>query len=238
MTRGIPIRILLIEDDADLLGGLSRELAERDRGLGEFRVSCIRAAQDAESALDMLKGWRPDIALVDNLLPGMTGTDFVKKLRELDIHIPVLIMSSELTEERHAVRALNTGANEFVRKPFGFQELRAKLVAHLREYMNSEFVILRIGDYEFLPGQLRLVSGEGRSEHITSREAKILKFLYMAKGETVDRGELLRQVWNYSPNVHTHTLETHIYRLRQKIEANPRDTRHIKTSNGGYRLEV
>ena len=214
------------------------EVFEIDPDLDEFRISCLRSVHDAESALGLFDEWKPDIALIDNFLPGITGSELGKKMRDSGINCPIIIMSSKMTEERHVADGLRRGANEYVAKPFGATEIRAKLNARLRDYMKSEDVILRFGEFEFHPGQGVLVHGEKGTEKLTAMESKILKYLFLARGETVERRELLEKIWGYNPRVDTHTLETHVYRLRQKIEPNSRNPQFLVTSDGGYRLDV
>ncbi|MDE0111041.1 MAG: response regulator transcription factor [Albidovulum sp.] len=237
MAERIRVRMLVVEDNSAFRDNLV-EGFEIDPNLEEFRISCLRSVPDAESALEMFSDWKPDIALVDNHLPGMTGSELGKKMRELGINCPIIIMSGEMAEERHVADGLRHGANEFVLKPFGATEIRAKLNARLRDYMKSEDVILRFGEFEFHPGQGILEHAENGFEKLTAMESKILKYLFLARRETVGRHELLAKIWGYNPKVDTHTLETHVYRLRQKIEPNSRMPRYLQTSNGGYRLVV
>ena len=137
------------------------------------------------------------------------------------------------------MRGLDSGANDYIAKPFRLNELVARLRAQLRVFDSSEHAVFIIGPYLFRPATKQLVeNASGRKIRLTEKEAAILKFLYRAGGKPVPRQTLLNEVWGYNSAVTTHTLETHIYRLRQKIEPTPNDTRLLLTEGGGYRLEI
>ena len=112
----------------------------------------------------------------------------------------------------------DAGANDYVTKPFRFAELLARIRAHLRQRESSEEALFRIGPYTFQPGAKHLIGEKGNKLRLTEKETAILRFLYRAGQAVISREVLLREVWGYNANVTTHTLETHIYRLRQKIE--------------------
>jgi DNA-binding response OmpR family regulator len=148
---------------------------------------------------------------------------------------PVIMLTAQ-DSEADTVLGLDSGANDYVAKPFKFAVLLARIRAHLRQHEHSEAAVYRIGPYVFRPSA-RLLIGEGeRKVRLTEKEASILKHLYRAGEQVVDRDALLRDVWGYSPGVTTHTVETHVYRLRQKIEADPSRARILVTENSGYRL--
>ena len=135
------------------------------------------------------------------------------------------------------VRGLDAGANDYIAKPFRLGELLARVRAQLRIFDNSEDAVFTIGPYMFRPSaKLLLEPARNRKIRLTEKECGILKFLYRA-AKPVPRQVLLNEVWGYNSEVTTHTLETHIYRLRQKIEADPADTRLLVTVPGGYLLE-
>ena len=116
--------------------------------------------------------------------------------------------------------------------------LLARIRAQLRSHEQSEHAVFRVGPYEFRPAQKLLIDEKARKIRLTEKEANILKYLYRAGEKPVSREELLTQVWGYNAGVTTHTLETHIYRLRQKIEPDASGTRLLLTDAGGYRLAV
>ena len=135
-----------------------------------------------------------------------------------------------------AVLGLESGANDYVNKPFRFAVLLARIRAHLRQHDGSLDALFQIGSYTFSPGAKNLVSEAGDRMRLTEKEVAILRFLYRAGSQVVDRDTLLREVWGYNAAVTTHTLETHIYRLRQKIELDPTHAQLLVTEAGGYRL--
>ena len=134
------------------------------------------------------------------------------------------------------VLGLEAGANDYVVKPFKFAVLLARIRAQLRQYEASEDAIFQIGPYTFRPGAKLLVNDRGSKLKLTEKETAILRYLYRAGARVVSRDVLLAEVWGYNANVTTHTLETHIYRLRQKIEENPSIARILVTEQGGYKL--
>jgi DNA-binding response OmpR family regulator len=134
------------------------------------------------------------------------------------------------------ILGLDAGANDYIAKPFKFPVLLARIRAQLRTHEQSEDAVFQLGPYTFRPSAKTLVTEDDRKIRLTEKETNILKFLYRAGDATVARDVLLHEVWGYNAGVTTHTLETHIYRLRQKIEPDPSNTRLLVTESGGYRL--
>ena len=122
--------------------------------------------------------------------------------------------------------------------PFKFVVLLARVRAHLRSHEQSEDAVFKIGPYEFRPAVKMLVTQDDRKIRLTEKETSILKYLYRAGGKAVSRDVLLDEVWGYNSGVTTHTLETHVYRLRQKIEPEPSNASILVTESGGYRLAL
>ena len=121
-------------------------------------------------------------------------------------------------------------------KPFRFAVLLARIRAQLRTHEQSEDAVFSVGHYTFKPAQKMLIEGNGAKVRLTEKETAIVKYLYRAEQKVIGRDELLEQVWGYNSGVTTHTLETHIYRLRQKIEKDPSNARLLVTEGGGYKL--
>ena len=144
-------------------------------------------------------------------------------------------MLTAADSDEDTISGLQSGANDYVTKPFRFSVLMARAHAHLRSHTQSEDAVYRIGPYTFRPSAKTLLDGAGKRIRLTEKETNILKFLHRS-GATVARDTLLHEVWGYNPAVTTHTLETHIYRLRQKIEINPGQAQILVTESGGYRL--
>jgi len=165
----------------------------------------------------------------------MDGREAVKILREKGLPTPVIMLTGH-DEESDTIQGLQSGANDYVTKPFRFGELLARIETQLRQYEQSSEAIFQIGSYQFKPGQKLLLDNDGTKIHLTEKEAAIIKYLYRADGAVISRETLLEEVWGYNSGVTTHTLETHVYRLRQKIEKNPAQARLLVTDSGGYRL--
>ncbi len=226
-------RTLLIVDDDDLL---RRALSEQLMAQGEFQV--IEDAADGLSALSMSKAKVFDIILLDIGLPDMDGRDVCKQMRAQGVRSPIIMLTAADSDD-DTITGLNAGANDYVTKPFRMAVLLARVRAHLRQHDQSDDAIFAIGPYKFQPAAKMLMANDGaRKIRLTEKEAAILKYLYRVGNKTVSRETLLGEVWGYNAGVTTHTLETHIYRLRQKIEADPAQVRLLITEPGGYRLSA
>jgi DNA-binding response OmpR family regulator len=224
--------ILIVDDDK----ALRETLAEQLRVDGEFVVEEAACIADAQSRLDG-QGARFDALILDVGLPDGDGRDLCATLRDKGVKIPIIMLTGS-DDEVDVVRGLDSGANDYIAKPFRLAELLARLRAQLRIFENSEDAVFTIGPYVFRPSAKLLTEPErNRRIRLTEKEAAILKFLYRAGTKPVARQVLLNEVWGYNAGVTTHTLETHIYRLRQKIEPDPASARLLVTEGGGYRLE-
>jgi len=224
-------RTLLIVDDDELL---RRALAEQLVAQGEFQV--IEEASDGLSALSMSKAKVFDIILLDIGLPDMDGRDVCKQMRAQGVRSPIIMLTAADSDD-DTITGLNAGANDYVTKPFRMAVLLARVRAHLRQHDQSDDAIFAIGPYKFQPAAKMLVVGEGDKKiRLTEKETAILKYLYRVGNKNVPRETLLDEVWGYNAGVTTHTLETHVYRLRQKIEPDPQQVQLLVTEPGGYRL--
>ena len=182
-------------------------------------------------------GARFDAVLLDIGLPDGDGRDFCAELRRTACKVPIIMLTGA-DAEHDVVRGLDAGANDYIAKPFRITELLARLRAQLRVFDNSEDAVFVIGPYTFRPAAKVLQdTARNRRIRLTEKECAILKFLYRAGGRPVGRQVLLNEVWGYNAAVTTHTLETHIYRLRQKIEPDPANASLLLTEGGGYRLD-
>ena len=224
--------VLVIDDDQVLRTELLEQLAAD----GEFAPDGARSIEEA-SALLGVADTRFDAILLDVGLPDGDGRDFCKKLRLSGLKIPIIILTGSAAES-DVIRGLDSGANDYITKPFRLNELLARLRAQLRSFESSEDAVFTIGPYVFRPAAKQLLEPlKNRRIRLTDKEAAILKFLYRAAGRPVARQVLLNEVWGYNAAVTTHTLETHVYRLRQKIEPDPAASRLLLTEGGGYRLD-
>ncbi len=168
-------------------------------------------------------------------LPDMDGREAVKMLRNEGFKNPIIMLTGH-DSEADTVDGLESGANDYVTKPFRFSVLLARMRVHLRQHEASDDALFRIGPFTFQPGSKHLINEKGGKLRLTEKETAILRFLYRAGQTVVTRDVLLKEVWGYNSNVTTHTLETHIYRLRQKIERDPAKSQLLITEAGGYKL--
>ena len=224
--------ILIVDDDVALCEMLTEQLAVD----GEFAATEVGTLGEAEARL-MAKDARFDAIILDVGLPDGDGRDLCAKLRRAGVKVPIIMLTGS-DDETDVVRGLDSGANDYIAKPFRLAELLARLRAQLRIFENSEDAVFTIGPYTFRPAaKLLQEPSRNRRIRLTEKEAAILKFLYRAGTRPVARQVLLNEVWGYNAAVTTHTLETHIYRLRQKIEPDPSNARLLVTEGGGYRLD-
>ena len=220
--------ILLVDDDDDLRESLRDQLALYD----EFH---ILTAPTASKGVEIAKKERLDLVLFDVMLPDMDGREAVKLLRKGGFKAPVIMLTAN-DSEADMILGLDSGANDYVTKPFKFAVLLARIRAQLRQHEQSEDAVFAIGPYAFKPASKLLQGGDGAKVRLTEKETSILKYLYRAGEKVVTREVLLQEVWGYNAGVTTHTLETHIYRLRQKIEKDPAKAELLVTEAGGYKL--
>jgi len=224
--------ILIVDDDATLRETLVEQL-EVD---GEFSAAQAATISEAESMVTA-RDARFDALILDVGLPDGDGRDLCASLRKAGLRMPIIMLTGS-DDEADVVRGLDAGANDYIAKPFKLNVLLARLRAQLRIFENSEDAVFTIGPYTFRPSAKLLQEPvKNRRIRLTEKEAAILKFLYRAGERPVARQVLLNEVWGYNANVTTHTLETHIYRLRQKIEPDPGNARLLVTEGGGYRLD-
>ena len=223
--------ILIVEDDADLRATLAEQIALADG------FDAVEAGTLAEAAAALGGEWaRFDAVLLDVGLPDGDGREFCAELRRGGKRMPVIMLTGQ-DAEQDVVRGLDAGANDYVAKPFRPGELLARLRAQLRVFDNSEDAVFTVGPYNFRPAaKLLTEAARNRKVRLTDKECGILKFLHRAAGRPVPRQVLLNEVWGYSSAVTTHTLETHIYRLRQKMEPDPASAKLLLTAPGGYCL--
>ena len=219
-------RVLLVDDDEMLRASLAEQFT--DGGAYETVV----AGTYAEGFKKGLEGLY-EFMVLDVGLPDGDGRELCRALRDAGVTCPILILTAA-DSDADTIEGLRSGANDYITKPFRFAVLMARVDAHLRSHGSSEEAIYRIGPYTFRPSA-KILLDSGKRIRLTEKETNILKYLQRAGG-TVSREVLLHEVWGYNPAVSTHTLETHIYRLRQKIEKDPSRAQLLVTESGGYRL--
>ncbi len=221
-------KILLVDDDEDLREALSEQLVMTE----DFDV--FEAGTGADG-MEKARTELYDLLILDVGLPDTDGRELCRRMRKVGVKCPIIMLTGHDTDA-DTILGLDAGANDYIAKPFKFPVLLARIRAQLRQHEQSEDAIFQLGPYTFKPSQKMLLDDKERKIRLTEKETNILKFLYRASQGVVARDVLLHEVWGYNAGVTTHTLETHIYRLRQKIEPDPANARLLVTESGGYRL--
>jgi DNA-binding response OmpR family regulator len=221
-------RILIVEDDSELRDALVEQLALHE----EFEAV---AAENATKGVQAAKSGQIDLVIMDVGLPDIDGREAVRMLRKGGFKSPILLLTGHDTDS-DTILGLESGANDYVTKPFRFAVLLARIRAQLRQHEASEDAVFTIGPFTFRPSSKLLLNAKGNKVRLTEKETAILRFLYRAGQKPVSRETLLQEVWGYNSGVTTHTLETHIYRLRQKVERDATTPTILVTETGGYKL--
>jgi len=221
-------RILVVEDNVDLAMGLRSNL--------EIEGYQVDTAEDGATGLELARTLRPDLVILDLMLPGTDGFRVLRALRTGGFGMPVLILTAR-GEEADKVRGLRLGADDYVTKPFGLLELLARVEALLRRAGPAVRGVQRFGEVE-VDAALRTVRLRGRGVDLAPKEFDLLLALLRGDGCVVSRTTLLREVWGYAGDVVSRTVDTHIAELRRKLEDDPSAPRHILTARkSGYRIE-
>ena len=222
-------KILLVDDEDALRESLAEQLELHDEYL-------TTQADSGAAGLDCAKQSHFDLVLLDVGLGDLDGREVCKMMRKAGVKCPVIMLTAA-DSDADTILGLESGANDYVTKPFKFAVLLARIRSHLRQHEQSEDAVFAIGPYAFRPSAKLLLQNEtSQKVRLTEKETSILKYLYRAGEKVVSRDILLNEVWGYNAGVTTHTLETHIYRLRQKIEVDPSNAAILVTEPGGYKL--
>jgi DNA-binding response OmpR family regulator len=221
-------RILIVEDDSELRDALVEQLALHE----EFEAV---PAENGTKGVQAAKTGQIDLVIMDVGLPDIDGREAVRILRKGGFKSPILLLTGHDTDS-DTILGLESGANDYVTKPFRFAVLLARIRAQLRQHEASEDAVFTIGPFTFRPSSKLLLNAKGNKVRLTEKETAILRFLYRAGQKPVSRETLLQEVWGYNSGVTTHTLETHIYRLRQKVERDATTPAILVTETGGYKL--
>lgn len=228
-------RILLVEDNAELAAGIRYNL--------EIEGHEVRLAEDGPSGVALAREFEPDLVILDLMLPGMDGFQVLRALRDEGIDVPVLVLTAR-GEETDKVRAFRLDADQYVTKPFGLLELLERVGTLLRRSRGRLAAVsdgperaIRFGEVELDP-MARKVTRAGRAVSLTPKAFDLLTAMVRREGEVLSRQELLRTVWGHRGAVLTRTVDSHISELRQKLEVDPEQPRHIHTVwKAGYRFE-
>jgi DNA-binding response OmpR family regulator len=221
-------KILIVDDDSELREALIEQLSMHE----ELDVAAVGSGREGIQAA---KVGRIDLVIMDVGLPDIDGHDAVRILRKNGFKAPIIMLTGHNTDS-DIILGFESGVNDYVTKPFRVAVLLARIRTQLRQHEASEDAIFTIGPYTFRPSSKLFLNPKGNKVRLTDKETSILRYLYRAGQQAVSRETLLREVWGYNSGVTTHTLETHIYRLRQKIEKDAAAPVILVTDSRGYRL--
>ena len=221
-------KILVVDDDSVFRDALTEQLGLHE----EFEAL---TAENGSKGVQAAKEGQIDLVIMDVGLPDIDGREAVRILRRNGFKAPIIMLTGHDTDS-DTILGLELGANDYVTKPFRFAVLLARIRTQLRQHEASENAIFTIGPYTFWPALKLLLNQEGSKLRLTEKETSILRYLYRAGERPASRERLLQEVWGYNSGVTTHTLETHIYRLRQKIEEDAAAPAILVTEAGGYKL--
>lgn len=227
-------KILIVEDDAAIVLGL--EGALQDEGYETY------VARTGGEGLRLAKERQPDLLILDLMLPGMSGLEICKRLRDEGAKTPVIMLTSK-SEENDKVLGLELGADDYVTKPFSLRELLARVRAHLRREGTATAAAVVPEKYSFdevvVDFKRHEVYKAGKLQELTNREFRLLEYFIQHPGELITRDRLLDDIWGYDVYPTTRTVDNHILRLRKHIEPDPENPRYIKTVRGaGYLFEI
>lgn len=229
-----PKKIVIVEDEPSLVFTLEDTL--ENEGYSVF------VAETGDTAIDIVKDEKPDLMILDLMLPGMSGFDVCKKVRSMNYTFPIIILTAR-DQEIDKVTGLNIGADDYMTKPFGVKELLARIQARLRR---SERYSNNTPASEVDLGDIHIDLNKAQAEHpdkgsieLTTREVELIRYLVAHANEPVSRDALLENVWRYEFSTNTRTVDVHISKLRSKIETQPDDPQYLVTLHGvGYMLKI
>ena len=217
-------RILIVEDEPDLRRGLEMNLKAEGYG--------VLTAASGDAGVKQALGEKPDLVLLDVMLPGLNGFDVCRELRRKGFEAPIIMLTAK-AEEIDRVVGLEIGADDYVTKPFGLRESLARIRVRLRRHTaGAATEVLRFGSVE-VDFDRHEASRKGERVDLTGKEFDVLKLLARRPGEIITRDRLLNEVWGYESYPTTRTVDNHILRLRQKLEDDPASPRHILSIYGG-----
>ena len=222
-------KVLIVDNDTDF-----RELlCTKFEAQREFEVFTADTAVSFIEHCEITASW--DLVLLDVSLPDMDGREACKIVRRKGVNVPVIMLTVEASDV-DVILGLDAGANDYVTKSVNFPVLVARMRAQLRQHINRAGAVISLGPYEFMPSQKMLIKVDGSKIRLTEKETALLRFLRSSMLTHVTRDVIIRSVWGQDADIHSHTLETHVYRLRQKIEPDPERATILLTEAGSYRL--
>lgn len=224
-------KVLLVDDDIALRASLAEQLCM----IEGFQATEIGTGI---AALEVTKAERFDVIVLDIGLPDMDGREVCRLMRRNGVKTPIIMLTGKVTDADE-ILGLGAGANDYITKPFFMNIFLARLRAQLRQHERSDDAVCTIGPYAFKPADKTLIDAvTDKRLKLTEKETAVLKFLFRMGNTIISRETLLKEVWGHDARMSTHTLETHIYRLRQKVEADPSNPKLLVSEAGGYQLNV
>ena len=222
-------KLLLVEDDEYIRAALAEQFEE----IGEFSVI---EAEDGRTAMEIAKESELHVAVLDVGLPDIDGRTLCRSMRRNGMAFPI-IMATAYKTDSEKITGLEAGASDYVTKPYVFSILLARVRAQVNQRKLHENAEFDIGPYRFSPLLGTLTPPKGKNIRLTNMESRILRRIYLGGNKTVSRKTLLAEVWGYNEKVSTHTIESHIHRIRQKIEADPANCAILVTDGAGYKIK-
>lgn len=224
-------RILIVEDEPSIADSISYEL-------GREGFECT-ISTDGSKAVEAVRAWRPDLVLLDLMLPGTSGLDVCREIRQI-VPVPIVIVTAKDTEA-DKVLGLELGADDYITKPFGMRELVARVRAVIRRSTDTSLgppAVLSVGPVE-LNIDRHEAKVRGETIDLPPKEFALLEAFMSSPGKLLTRDMLIRRVWGEDYYGDTKTLDVHVKRVRAKIETDPAEPLHLRTVRGlGYRFEA
>lgn len=228
-------RIMVVDDEEALVRLITYNLAKE----GFTTISAYEGTQ----VIQIIQQEQPDLIILDLMLPGKDGLEICRDLRNTNIHTPIIMLTAR-DDEIDRVLGLELGADDYVTKPFSVRELMARVKAVLRRQQNRDSAVenpdheLSVGKFTLKPEKYEIFM-DGILLDLTLKEYELLELLIRNRGRVLKRDYLLQVLWDYAEGVNTRVLDVHISKLRDKIESDSKDPKHIKTIRGlGYKFEV
>jgi DNA-binding response OmpR family regulator len=229
-----PKKIIIVEDEPSLVFTLQDTL--------ETEGYDVTVVTDGNEAVDKVTEVEPDLMLLDLMLPGKSGYDICKEIRDAKYTFPIIMLTAR-DQEIDKVAGLNIGADDYMTKPFGVKELLARIKARLRRanaYSKTGPVeVLKLGDVKIDLKESKVVKPDNEDQELSTREVELIQYLVSKANQPISRDDLLENVWRYEHSTNTRTVDVHISKLRAKIEMHPDEPKYLVTLHGvGYMLRL
>lgn len=229
-----PKKIIIVEDEPSLVFTLQDTL--------ETEGYDVTVVTDGNEAVNKVTEVEPDLMLLDLMLPGKSGYDICKEIRDAKYTFPIIMLTAR-DQEIDKVAGLNIGADDYMTKPFGVKELLARIKARLRRanaYSKTGPVeVLKLGDVKIDLKESKVVKPDNEDQELSTREVELIQYLVSKANQPISRDDLLENVWRYEHSTNTRTVDVHISKLRAKIEMHPDEPKYLVTLHGvGYMLRL